>query len=241
MSTQSKTFVTNTLSQHARALILFAEREPEFAHFLKAQIDFAGLTTQDTTTEASSDTHHLLPISIEHAYERAIWLLQELQQRPRLEAVAGTAELVSWAREYQAPKDQIFGIVGIAIIGPTLGLIKKKKKKKSMVRVVLSEKIATGAARQIAQTAQEASLGLLSTELATVQGNAYRLEPELAEWLFAEHETNLTKLSTQELTDLANWLTAEQLPHYTLTKDEQVVAIAVAPSVTDTLSIGENI
>jgi len=146
--------------------------------------------------------------------------------------------LTTWAKNYQAPQAIVFGIIGMAIIGPTLGMIKKRKKKRGGMRVILAEIEAKRATKQVFELAQHASTALLGNELAAVNGNAYRLDPELAEWLFVDQETRLFTGTNLELATLAKLLKHDRLPHFVLKNDKGIQAIAVAPAVSDELETG---
>ncbi len=233
------TTTPHRLTKHAEALVLFAEQDREFANQLLASLRYHFGVCDTLITTRPSVCPELVPSDASWAAARAAWLFQELHTQREENVRAAKNTLLAWARDYPEPQDIVIGIVGLAIIGPTLGIVKKTKRKKKNLRVVLDAALsAESTARQLA-IAQEAATALLATELATVGGNAYRLDPETAEWLFTDQETKLHQQDQRALRDTAAWLQAEALPHHALYQDGHLYALAVAPSVHEDVELGE--
>lgn len=234
MKTLTHTIHTQ-LSHHAAALAAYSRAYPTFAATL------ASLTKNlPEAVGVPTVTHSpwLIPTDTETATRRATWLVHELERRRVPEESLARGILAAATKGVTDPKAVVLGIVGVAVIGPTLGLVKKKKKRKSLLRVVIAESRTDETLPKLLSLAQQTALALLSTELHAANGNAYRLEPELADWLFSEHETPLSRLNDIELAHLAQWLKDEQLPHHTHEQDGYITAIAIAPCVSEALSTG---
>lgn len=221
---------------HAAALVAFAEHNESFAASLAHTLALHPLRHSATAPIVTSP--YLLPATEDVARQRTIWLLEEFHRANPRQTVTAQAIFRHWLNQYQAPQDLVLGIVGLAIIGPTLGLVQKKKKRKSQMRIVVSDAVCAESLPEIMQIAHNASTSLLGNTLATVGGNSNRLDPEFAEWLFVDQETRLYTLPTHTLTELNNMLTHDNLPHFTLQMDNKIKAIAVAPCVRETLPLG---
>lgn len=122
------TLVTNALQHvhHTQALLAYAATDADFAeslaHFVQQQY------WQPLSLPIEAPSTYTIPTNQPAAVRIAHWLMQELVEQPEAYAARGT--LAIWANSYQEPKNLVLGIVGLAIIGPTLGLIKKKKRGK---------------------------------------------------------------------------------------------------------------
>mgnify|MGYP006286829829 CR=1 FL=1 len=229
----------SVLEGYARALIEFADAKPFFAHTLYFLSEDLKRSRSDYVTRSTlPQTRWLLPRDEIHAEQRARWLLSEIELRP--EASAAHAIILDW-REHFAPQEFVIGIVGLAVMGPTMGIIDSKKKPKSQLPVVLTRhQLRTLASRHLCEVVQRASVGLLAKELQMVGGNAYRLEPDLAEWCFSDQPTRLcTVESAKRLDEVHATLRTEGLPYYALANAERALAISpsVSPQLLDHLGV----
>jgi len=134
------------------------------------------------------------------------------------------------------PVDVVLGVVGVAIIGPTLGLIKKKKKRRSIVRVVVSRDVTDQATA--AELTTKATTALVRSHLLSAGGSLHRLEPEMAEWFMTDQETKAYTTSGSELQSLAPWLSDAGLPFASVYREERLCALAIPPTVSDALELG---
>lgn len=238
MPTKTHT-TTNQLATYAASLTAFAERDPQFA----AQL-YASIAYHLDATKAVSDTPlrtptWLIPADADAALQRAVWLFSELKVRDKAKTAPARAVLETWKQHQIEPKDIVIGIVGVAVIGPTLGIVKKTKRKKKGMRVILDTALADKPTAFQLEVAQEASVALLATELSAVGGNAYRLEPDTAEWLFSDQETTLYKQHHTELKATLAWLETEHIPHFALYRNDTLCAVAVTPAVGEDVDLGE--
>ena len=223
--TISQTYET----RYAHALMVYAEHDSIFAAEFRTLI--RSYAFSDTYTLSSTEIQApvwLMPTDSTTATRRAYWLLSELS-RGALPASSDMRGLLSaWARDEYEPKNIVLGIVGVAIIGPTLGLIKRKERDR--MHVVITDTY-TQDSKKVAEAVQHASLNLLAHELQKVHGEAYRLEPELADWFFGEKETVMYTASKNALQKIADELCEEHIPHAMYKKDSTLLSIALTPSV----------
>jgi hypothetical protein len=214
----------------------FAEQDSEFRDFLVGAI-LEHLSMLEDVPNVSLDipvSQYLVPQSCNAAQRRTYWVLNEILLSP-YKYLDTAMHLRSWAQQHQTPQSVVLGNVGLAIIGPTLGLVEKKKKKKSQLRIVVDETLEqTLSKKQFSELTQAATIGLLGNEIAAVNGNTNRLDPDMAEWLFADKETQISFAAKKSLTKLHHVLTNEQLPHFCVATNRNLQALAIAPVVSDT-------
>lgn len=215
------------LFDHAQALIAYAHTDREFAHALVHQLYVRHWRPSDSLT--TDDTNpYLIPIDRDNATRTTHWLLSTLDERP--EAIRTRGLLATYAYEYEVPKDVIFGIVGLAIIGPTLGLIQQKKKKRSHLQVIIRDTwYESHTPKQFTALVQTISMQVIARELRYAGGNAFRLHPDTAAWCLEEPLTKIHIADKVELAQLRKVAQAERLSHQT----KAGVAIAISPTVNE--------
>jgi hypothetical protein len=224
---QLSNVVDNWLSHHAFALINYAHTHKKFAESLAHHVQTRKWAPQKTK-ERDLASPYLIPTTEDQATRNAHWLLQTLDQTTP--ARHTRALLATWASEWHEPKDLIFGIVGLAIIGPTLGIIHSKKKRRSKLQVVVSKAWSTQhSPAQLAKLLQVTSMTVVARELQLAQGNVYALHPDTAAWCLEDPATRLYLAETAELNTLATVAQREQLSHHL----KPNLAIAISPTVND--------
>lgn len=240
MSLKKQVTVKQNIHTTASALVRYAKKDIDFANY------FTSLIKQNLPDDLLSPAvpfraaPFLLPDDIEDAETKAKWLISELVFYPSIHTDPVAQSLMHWADEHESPKNVVLGIVGLAVIGPTLGLVKKKKKRKSQMRVVIHEYFAeTASVGSLTEIAHNATISLLGNELAAVGGDANRLDPEMAEWLFSDQLTTLYTNSEADLDGLITSLEKEKLPHFIVKQDSRDIAVAIAPAVNDLFPFGD--
>lgn len=218
------------LCAHATALTQYATKDAAFSRFLYAATEQLAASSASSGSHSATAPTWLVPRSAAAAVARTHWLLDELALRPDGETAAAT--LLSW-RERIDPKDAVIGIVGIAIPGPTLGIIQTKKKPKSVMPIITTAQTARSTdPASLATLSIQTSVGLLGQQLRVAGGSAYRLVPELADWCFALQPTQLAAVPDRAMLEaLITHLRSESLPHYCHEKAGEVLAVAICPSV----------
>lgn len=112
------------LAQHTQALISYAETDAAFAQSLAYHVQQLKWKVA-TPAQSVTTSPFLLPTNRETAVRNTHWLLSTLDGAQGYNTTKNT--LATWAQNYESPKDFIIGIVGVAIIGPTLGILKRRK------------------------------------------------------------------------------------------------------------------
>lgn len=222
------------LARIAAAILITAEADQPFAHWLhNTLLDHLGTTTTNNITvpAALTGAAYFTPRDTAHAITLTHWLLSQYSARTHPHT---TALLVDWVERREVPKDQIFGIIGIAIIGPTLGLIKSKKKKKSQLRIVLPQAVYEATPKAALSTLTHTLSGrTIAAELRLARGRVSALHPDTAEWLMSDHTTTLYTATPTTFTTLATTLTDCALPHVSHQLSESNSALGISPSLSD--------
>jgi hypothetical protein len=235
IKTTSLTILDSYLLANAQGLIKYAKTDPTFALWLTTHLPSLPHPLKVSLSSNLNLGQAVTPTTADKAFSIANWLHNQIHRHPT-RTKHTNAYLHAWVESYQAPKDQIFGIVGIAIIGPTLGLIRSKKKKKSQLHVVVDKKWQTElSAMNFTGEIQKLSMGVISRELKLARGNVYHLHPDSAEWCLDEAVTKVYQAEQPALSELLSFINAEHVPHFARYEDGALVGLAVSPSFNDQL------
>ncbi|MFP4022520.1 MAG: hypothetical protein ACLFTS_01565 [Candidatus Paceibacterota bacterium] len=218
------------LDGHAYSLIAYTAKSKSFSSFLKTYIDV--YLTDHSYGELRSENRFsksLIPRNDQNARERTFWLLSEITLEGR-ETKAGYT-LKTWSKMNEDPQDLVIGIVGLAIIGPTFGIINKKKKLDSL-QIIFSEKdLEKCSVSDYIGLAHSASLELVSESLALVDGNFHRLEPDLQYWFVSDRSLRLGVMKEKDLLDVSGNLNEQGIPHCYSKDANGRSAISISPAV----------
>lgn len=228
------TLVENALQHvhHTQALLAYAATDPDFAqslaHYVQHQFWHPVSLPIEQPSTYAIPTNQLDAVRVTH------WLMQELEEQP--EAYTARGALATWAATYKEPKNLVLGIVGLAIIGPTLGLIENKKKKKTKLQLVIDADWATSFTPDVlVEKTHELSQAVIAKELRSARGKLECLHPDTADWCMAGSGTKLYTLPESDIALIFATLAAEQLSHIALYHKDKVVAIGISPSIDDRL------
>lgn len=230
-NTTVTTTVHSWLVQEVLALLAYAKTDKLFAESLAAVVEARGWKDSFTLTDNTISVY-ITPHTQTEAIATTHWLITVLEDQPHAKAARGT--LQSFARQYVNPKNIVIGIVGVAIIGPTLGLIEQKKKKKPKAMLVFAENFYNQlSTKERIAHAVELTHTVIAKELKLAGGTITRLHPDTATWLMSEPLTRTTTASQKELHSLIETAQAEQLSHIVHSNEHGVVATAISPRVNE--------
>lgn len=230
---------TKQLTRHERfllpfinGLVQYAKQNSQFGESLAAQIQERQWGTVSAVQIGFETPSSVTPTYQTQALSTARWILAQLDQHSEDRVLRNS--LATWSRTYQDPKDLIIGIVGLAIIGPTLGLIENTKKTKSHMQVIVNEQTyVTMTPRSCAELVQEVSMQLLARELKLARGNIQNLHPDTAQWCLGDPATKIYTATEKELGELAEAALDEQLSIISKTTKDVFAAVAISPAVHD--------
>ena len=222
----------NNLTHYANSLICFAETDLEFTSFLKKQVCqyLSQNSEQASTISTAKYPAWKKPRDRKEAEVWASWLIRELYlHQPN--HVAGHI-LRSWSKSIELPKNLFIGVVGLAIIGPTLGLVKKNHHDDPIHLLFDQETYLKVNELERANLHQQAVMNLISHSLDKVAGDCNRLEPSLQYWMFCNQTISIAKTGADKLNEIHRKLTNESMPHITQKKENSIFSIAISPAVT---------
>lgn len=228
------TLVENALQHvhHTQALIAYAATDADFAQSLAHYVQQQHWHPVSLPNEVPSS--YAIPTDRHDAVRVTHWLMQELEEQP--EAYTARGALAVWASTYKEPQNLVLGIVGLAVIGPTLGIIENKKKKKTQLQLVVEETwVESFTPQELVEKTHEISQAVIAKELRSARGKLESLHPETADWCMAGSGTKLHTLPRKEVELIYNTLAAEQLSHIALYHKDKLVALGISPSIKDQL------
>lgn len=231
-STVTRAITTSFYTSHVSALLAYLKTDGDLAETFAHHVQDQWSASNATTTIPHRTFPYLQPKDREEAVRVANWLLQTLPTLTSHDARSAITLLQTWAQHYQKPKAVVFGIVGFAIIGPTLGLIKKNKQRNSVMRIIVTDTYykSLGKKELAKFTAQHTGVRL-AEELKSAAGNALQLHPETFDWTFSDHEVDLFAHNEKGLGECIATLEEDHLPHTVITEDDQIVGVVISPMV----------
>ncbi len=236
ISMQTKQNITITASEkflfaHITGLLAFAKTHDAFSESFAAAIQKQNWVAG--TAIESGLCNYTTPHSLPDAVDTTHWILNTLQTHPEYTHTRGL--LATWAQGYESPKDLVLGIVGVAIIGPTLGLISSKKKKKKKAQLVIEKNYYQSMQKkELAVLTTSLTQALIAQETKLAGGNIYNLHPDSAAWCIEEAVTAIYTDSAENIHSLLQSAKEENVSHLTQ-KDSvgSIQVLVISPSVND--------
>jgi len=219
---------------YIESLIAFAHSDADFATSLIASIVTKKWSAGSAQTSYQYSPY-LQPIDQTDAISTTNWVLCTLATHPEYTVARG--RLAGWAQHYESPKDLVLGIVGMAIIGPTLGIISSKKKKKRKSQLIIEESfLAQLNKEELALLTTQLTQTVIATEIRLAGGNVYNLHPDSAAWCIEEALTQIYTDTKNNIEKLSKIVATENLSHH-VQKDAQgnIQALVISPSVNDSV------
>ena len=124
------------LLSHIESIFAYATSNQQFAAQLAVMLK-GWQTAPAQRVEGIVTSPHTFPTDQADAMLTAHWIMRVVQSHPEYRTTA--KHLAHWVQNYESPKDVVLGIVGLAVIGPTLGIVNTKKKKKRKSQLVIEE------------------------------------------------------------------------------------------------------
>lgn len=234
---RADTIITTTIDRwllpHIAGILEYADQNQTFGFTLATWLDEENWSMTPIPTIEPSQ--HLFPVSATHADDIVDWLMHELATHP--EARIARSTMMTWASNYQVPEDFIvMGLAGTMVPGLTIGDPKIKKKEKSKLQIVVDETWQNKLnATELVEATHELSQNLIALELRKAGGKIGSLHPDTAEWSMGGAATKLYPCDTKQLNDIFNVVTEQNLHHYIHDEEGIVYAVAISPSVNDSL------
>jgi hypothetical protein len=159
------------------------------------------------------------------AQARALWLIKNKDLIPESVQIM----LSSWALvgENTAPQQLLVGFVGVAIPGPTLGLISKKKK---ITMIMKKSALKLKTARLIEKTTT-LSLDIVSQALARTDGETTKLDPDTSDWFFGERGLKLYEAEDEEFEKIKKEVRTAKIINSISEIEGKEAILAISPSL----------
>lgn len=192
----------------AQSLIVYAKQDKNFARELYALVQhLRNKRLHDNREIFPEAVLALMPQDIRQAQARAWWLFTALRDGRIAASSSAESLMASWRSVYPEDNDKriIIGIVGVAIIGPTLGYIKRRKR----MPMVVSHNVFGKANRETANDIAEASHKIITMACALAGNNLAHMEPEIGDCFFGDRGMRFYGAGRATLTGQHTELTAQ--------------------------------
>jgi len=222
------------LLAHAVGLTSYADTNTEFAEQLALVVRQQNWQASEFETETKA-SKYLTPSDEAGAVSTGQWLFGNLAESKDIPYTK--AYLTTWAADQEMPKNLFIGIIGMAIMGPTLGIVEStKKKKKSQLQIVIEDSYYQELSKdKLAKLTADLGQRVFSHEAKLAGGNIYQLHPDTAEWYMSEPTLKLYKVDQETLTELQAEAKNDSLATHTEYKNDHLVALAISPSIDNAL------
>ncbi|PLX22207.1 hypothetical protein C0584_00430 [Candidatus Parcubacteria bacterium] len=209
------------LSNLSSAIVLAAKEDKTLAKYISEK--FLGRDFKfSKNVKAGEYAYVLMPSSTDMAIRKFDWLLE-------LENEEALAPLISWSKSYEdeQAKNLVVGIVGMAIPGVTLGIIKKRFTMNFLIKKSSVKKSA------LVNIGIKSSTNLLSRCIKKVNGNTNKLEPELYDWLHGDRDVQFFDLENNSISDIGNMLTELGVDYVEIRQNTKTIGYTISPVVND--------
>lgn len=219
----TNTRVDSPITAHAAALLVFAAHDEVFAQYLE-RLFLPSLNNDEAERFSfSEELEMLVPKNPWAARQQAKWVASQVKtgSHPQADKL-----IQSWIakRPYEDPKSIVVGIVGLAIPGPTLGLIEDDPKSLCVIRLDAAED-----KNVFAESAGQASLGLISRALYSADGEARNMEPVFGHWFFGSQSIDFcaTDFSLEKIREA---FIDNGILHSSVEHSGEVVCLMITPA-----------
>lgn len=217
----------------ALGLLKYAKENEVFAAELKQMIDLLPLMGEekfDLDIDAEVASLNLMaPGDRDTALRRAQWLVYRIMENESFTGAAEASAVLNEGILLHAkiePKPVIIGVVGVAIPGITLGLIKKRQ----TMAIIASPGFKNTSSYSQSRAVGRASLGVIQQALTMVKSDAHKLEPDVADWFFGERTMRFFETNQSSFNRIAKEMNQLNIPH-TIVEESNFTVMAMSPSV----------
>lgn len=217
--------VQNYQTLLALSLLDYAKIDRYFAQAMYGKL--AGMDLSQKTAHSpkidSEFLKYLIPSSTDMALRRLDYILAEYA-----DAESVIAPLHGWAKSFEdeSPKNIVVGLVGMAIPGPTMGMIKKRYS----MNFLLSGYNKIGK-KDLVKKSLDASFDIVAANIKNKKGDTNRLEPELYDWLFGDREISFYEASFDKLEEIKSQIKKAGLSFKEVKNNDNFKALVLSPVV----------
>lgn len=210
----------------ALALVDYARKNNIFAAWLRdllGNVNIAENLKNNKYNLQDTNLQVLQPENMYTAYKRARWLIDNDEKQAVAILQNGVKNI-----KITSPKQIVIGIVGLAVPGPTLGILNKKKKMSLIVHPSLVKN-----AVKLAIKTNQASHELFKRSLFKAKNNFDKLEPDMADWFYGDKDIALYKAGAGEFSEIKKTLDELGVEYAEIKDGENALAMAISPLVSN--------
>jgi len=160
------------------------------------------------------------------AMKRSYWLAERINNNSFFDTEEIISVLKNGVKNFKlsTPQQLVIGIVGLAIPGPTLGIISTKKK----FTMIFNPGFAKLSKTEIAKKSVQMSLEFMKKSIIKAK-KLENLDPDISDWFFGDKETNFYIATNQQIKNIKNRLEELGIPNVeTNSIDQKILAVSPA-------------
>lgn len=218
----------------AWALVEYSKNDNQFANYLANKIvSFPNVDKiYKDKEEIVSNIKLLMPSDFQTAVEKTDWLIKTIKiTETEGKKVLYVLKSQVKPADLNSPQSLVIGIVGMALPGPTLGVISTKKKKR--MSIIVDKKFAQENKIEFANTVIKVSHELLKKELIKSNKDIESLDPDIADWFFGDKEIAFYESETEKINDIKNELNDLNVVFVEKKDNNNNSILAISPAVND--------
>jgi len=213
----------------ARSLVQYAQTDKDFAiRFWQLLAGLNKIKAELINEYEHVDVSIISPDCEYSSWKRAEWLLERIRKYENEETEAALKILSAWAESWSETNEKqvVIGIVGVAIPGITLGLVKRRRPMSVIIRQDIKEKSGIEFAKRLAYITNEL------VAKASIAGNDnFGLDPDIADWFYHEKDIVLFAAGRNKLDSIPEELASLGIIHSVIEDDRGLALMAVSPAV----------
>lgn len=212
------------------SLLAYAKEDRDFSFALTNLMrKYALIEAEVTISQPQEVCDVLKPHNREEAERRAEWLLKKIATK-KIDGAESAVQMLSFWNKVQTDertKRIVIGFVGVAIPGPTLGYIKKRKK----MPIITRHNLFTSSNVELVRNASKASHDVLAQAFTQAGDDMSDLEPDVGDWFFGERELSFYATDAKTLSHINEELSEFNILHTHVADEKGISLVAVSPVV----------
>lgn len=157
---------------------------------------------------------------------RIDWLLKNYHDNNGPEFKKAVQILAAGVRDktYESPSQIVVGVVGMAIPGPTLGKLFKKRIMDVFVTGSIAQK------EKLASAVAQATHKALLSAVTLAGGEIKNIDPDMAEWFFGEKAIKIRYTDDKKINEIKKELNETNIPYGEIKYLDRTIALAASPA-----------
>lgn len=201
------------------SLLFRAKNDNGFALKMYSELKGREVDSGNLLEKFDSFVEYISPSSDDMALRRLDYILKEESKNLDL------SPLFSWVDifENEQSKNIVVGIIGMAIPGPTLGMLKRKNPMNFLIKTKNLSQAA------IMKISLESGISLVANCIKDKKSDASRLEPEIYDWFFGDRELAFYTVNDSLINKYKKITETYNIAHNSISLNGGVVGLAISP------------